>query len=50
MLAATAIGAGVGAGTAVIGGVAERGVDAEIPSFTEMEVVLNKAVRMTVSY
>lgn len=50
LLTATAIGAGIGAGTAVIGGVAERGVDAEIPSFTEMEVTLDKSVRMTVNY
>lgn len=50
MLAATAVGAGIGAGAAMIGDVAERGVDAEIPSFTEMEVVLSRAVRMAVSY
>ena len=48
--AAAAIGAGVGAGTALIGGAAERGVDAEIPSFTEMEIILTKPFRTTVSY
>lgn len=48
--ASTAIGAGVGAGTAVISGTAERGVDAEIPSFTEMEIVLKKPVNVSISY
>lgn len=47
---ATAIGAGVGAGGALIGGAAERGVDAEIPSFTEMEITLTKPFNTTVSY
>lgn len=47
---ATAIGAGVGAGGALIGGTAERGVDAEIPSFTEMEVTLTRPFSTTVSY
>ena len=40
--ASTAIGAGVGAGGALVGGAAERGVDAEIPSFTELEITLTK--------
>lgn len=48
--ASTAIGAGVGAGGALIGGTVERGVDAEIPSFTEMEIVLTKPFSTTVSY
>lgn len=47
---ATAIGAGVGAGGALVGGTVERGVDAEIPSFTEMEIVLTKPFSATVSY
>ena len=47
---ATAIGAGIGAGTALIGGAAERGVDAEIPSFTEMEITLTKPFNVTISY
>lgn len=47
---ATAIGAGIGAGGALIGGTAERGVDAEIPSFTEMEIVLTKSFSATVNY
>ena len=46
----TAIGAGVGAGGALIGGAAERGVDAEIPSFTEMEITLTKPFSTTVGY
>ena len=47
---ATAIGAGVGAGGALIGDTAEKGVDAEIPSFTEMEIILTKPFTTTVSY
>ena len=46
----TAIGAGVGAGGALIGGAAERGVDAEIPSFTELEITLTKPFSVTVSF
>ena len=48
--ASAAIGAGVGAGGALIGGTAERGVDAEIPSFTEMEIILTKPFSTTISY
>ncbi|MEE3348435.1 MAG: glycine zipper family protein [Candidatus Gastranaerophilaceae bacterium] len=47
---ATAIGAGVGAGTGLAASAIEQGVDAEIPSFTEMELVLTKSVSVTVSY
>ena len=47
---AAAIGAGVGAGTSLIGSGAERGVDAEIPSFTELELVLTRPFRVTVNY
>ena len=47
---ATAIGAGVGAGTGLTASAIEQGVDAEIPSFTEMELVLTKSVSVTVSY
>ncbi len=50
LLAATAIGAGVGAGTSLVGSGAERGVDAEIPSFTELELTLTKPFKATVSY
>jgi len=45
-----AIGAGVGAGTSVIKSTAERGVDAEIPSFTEIEVTLTKPLSVSVNY
>ena len=45
-----AIGAGVGAGGALIGGTAERGVDAEIPSFTEMELTLTSPINVTINY
>ena len=47
---AMAIGAGVGAGTSVVKSTAERGVDAEIPSFTEIEVTLTKPLSVSVSY
>lgn len=47
---AAAIGAGVGAGTALVGTTAEKGVDAEIPSFTELELVLTKPLNVTVNY
>ena len=47
---AAAIGAGVGAGTSLIGSGAERGVDAEIPSFTELELTLTRPFRVTVNY
>ena len=46
--ASAAIGAGVGAGGALIGNAAERGVDAEIPSFTEIEITLTKSFSVTV--
>lgn len=46
----TAISAGIGAGTAAIANTAEMGVDAEIPSFTEMEITLTKSFTTTVSY
>ena len=45
---AAAIGAGVGAGGALLTGAAERGVDAEIPSFTELEVTLTKSFNATI--
>lgn len=48
--ASAAIGAGVGAGGALIGNAAERGVDAEIPSFTEIEITLTKPFSVTVSF
>ena len=43
-----AIGAGVGAGSSVIYSTAERGVDAEIPSFTEIEITLTQPLNVTV--
>ena len=45
-----AIGAGVGAGSSIIYSSAERGVDAEIPSFTEMELTLTQPLNITVGY
>ena len=45
-----AIGAGMGAGSSVVYSVAERGVDAEIPSFTELEITLSKPLNVSVSY
>ena len=47
---AAAIGAGVGAGASVIGSTVERGVDAEIPSFTELELTLTKPMNVSISY
>ena len=45
-----AIGAGVGAGSSVIYTTAEKGVDAEIPSFTEIEITLTQPLNVTVGY
>ena len=45
-----AVGAGVGAGTSAVVSTAERGVDAEIPSFTELELTLTKPLSISVSY
>lgn len=45
-----AIGAGVGAGSSVIYSTAERGVDAEIPSFTEMEITVTSPFTVSVNY
>ena len=45
-----AIGAGMGAGSSVIHSTAERGVDAEIPSFTELEITLSQPLNISVSY
>lgn len=46
---AAAIGAGIGAGSSLIGSGAERGVDAEIPSFTELELTLTKPFKVSVN-
>ena len=45
-----ALGAGVGAGSSVIYSTAERGVDAEIPSFTELEITLTQPLSVSVGY
>jgi len=45
-----AIGAGVGAGSSVIYSTAERGVDAEIPSYTEIEITLTQPLNVSVGY
>lgn len=44
-----AIGAGVGAGASAVSSVAEKGVDAEIPSFTEIELTLKSPLNVSVS-
>ena len=44
-----AIGAGVGGGAGVVTTVAEKGVDAEIPSFTELEITLTQPFNVSVS-
>ena len=46
---AMAIGAGVGAGASVVKSTAEKGVDAEIPSFTEFELILTQPLNISVS-
>ena len=50
VLRSAAIGAGVGAGTSAIYSTAEKGVDAEIPSFTELELTLTQPLSATVGY
>lgn len=50
MWRSAAIGAGVGAGSSAIYSTAERGVDAEIPSFTEIEITLTQPLNVTVGY
>ena len=50
LLSGAAIGAGVGAGASAVGSVAERGIDAEIPSFTELEITLTRPLSVSVSY
>jgi len=45
-----AIGAGVGAGSSAVYSTAERGVDAEIPSFTEIEITLTQPLSVTVGF
>ena len=44
----TAIGAGVGAGTAIAGSAIEKGVDAEIPIYTELELTLTKPLNVII--
>ena len=44
-----AIGAGVGAGSSLIFSAAGKGVDAEIPSFTELELTLKSPLNVSVS-
>lgn len=46
---AVAIGTGIGAGGSLITSTAQKGVDAEIPSYTELEVELSKSFRVTLS-
>lgn len=45
-----AIGAGVGAGGALITSTAEQGVDAKIPTYTEMEITLQKPLNVILKY
>ncbi|MBR2526770.1 hypothetical protein IKE67_09925 [bacterium] len=44
----TAIGAGVGAGTGLAGSAVEKGVDAEIPVYTELELTLTKPLNVVI--
>ena len=47
---ATAIGAGIGAGGAILKNTADKGIDAEIPTFTELEIKLTKPLNVVLSY
>lgn len=44
-----AIGAGVGGGGSLVYSAAEKGVDAEIPSFTELEITLTKPFNVSIT-
>ncbi len=45
-----AIGAGIGGGGAAIMGAAEKGIDAEIPAYTQVQVVLKNDVDVVINY
>lgn len=47
---ATAIGASVGAGGALISTASEKGIDAEIPTYTELELKLTKPLNVVLKY
>lgn len=44
------IGASIGGGSALVTGIAQKGVDAEIPAYTDIEIVLDKPVAVVLSY
>ncbi len=46
----TAISTGIGAGTALVGSTIEKGIDAEIPTYTELELTLKKPMNVVLSY
>lgn len=48
--ASTAIAAGVAGGVALVSTVAAKGVDAEIPSYTELEVIVDEDIKAVVNY
>lgn len=48
--AGAAIGAGVAGGVALVSAVAAKGVDAEIPSYTELQVVVDEDIKAIVNY
>lgn len=50
IMSGAAIGAGLGAGTSAIRSVAEKGIDAEIPAFTNIEVILTKDISIVIQY
>ena len=45
---AAAIGAGVSGGLTLATQVAQRGIDAEIPSYTELDVILNNDIHVVI--
>lgn len=50
MGAGAAIGAGIAGGVALVSTVAAKGVDAEIPSYTELEVIIDEDIKAVVNY
>ena len=48
--ASAAIGAGVAGGVVLVSSVAAKGVDAEIPSYTELQVVVDEDIKAVVNY
>ncbi len=50
MLKGASIGAGLAGGTVLASSIAERGIDAEIPSYTDMEIILEEPLSVILNY